>query len=81
MDLYIEGETPSWRDEVLPGYDRADGSDWMAYLLSGFMDAVINDTKPPLDVYESMDVTLPGVLGHESGMRGGELSEVPYFRE
>jgi predicted dehydrogenase len=77
MDLYIEGETPSWREEVLPGYDRADGSDWMVHLLSGFMDAVINDTKPPLDVYESMAVTLPGVLGHESGMRGGEMLEVP----
>ncbi len=80
MYIHIDGEDAAWREEVLPGFERKDGRDWVSVGLHGFIDAIINDATPPFDVYQSMDYTLPGVLGHESGVLGGQKLEIPDFR-
>ena len=46
----------------------------------GFIDAIINDTKPPIDVYEAMDMTVPGLVSEESINNGGIPLPVPDFR-
>ena len=47
----------------------------------GFVDAIINDTKPPIDVYEALDMTVPGVVSEASINQGGIPLPVPNFRE
>ena len=47
----------------------------------GFVDAIINDTKPPIDVYEALDMTVPGVVSEASINQGGIPLPVPDFRE
>ena len=49
--------------------------------MRGFVDSIINDTKPPIDVYDAMDLTVPGLVSEESIANGGKPVEVPDFRE
>ena len=46
-----------------------------------FIDSIINDTTPPIDVYTAMDFTVPGLVSEESITNGGTPVEVPDFRE
>lgn len=59
---------------------RRDGRSGVAVMVREFIDAVVNGTPPPLDVYRSMDFVLPGVLAHESATRGGVRLDVPDVR-
>jgi predicted dehydrogenase len=47
----------------------------------GFVDSIINDTKPPIDVYEALDMTVPGLVSEVSINQGGIPLPVPDFRE
>jgi hypothetical protein len=55
-----------------------DGSDY--YVLRDFVDCILNDRKSPIDVYESLDMTLPGLVSQESMRRGNAPLPVPDFR-
>jgi len=46
----------------------------------GFVDAIAKDTKPPIDVFEALDMTVPGLVSEESINRGGIPLPVPDFR-
>ncbi len=45
-----------------------------------FVDCIVNDTKPPVDVYDALDMTVPGLVSEESINRGGVPMPVPDFR-
>ncbi len=46
-----------------------------------FIDCILNDTKPPVDVYEAMDMTVPGIVSEESVNKSSAPLPVPDFRE
>jgi len=46
-----------------------------------FVDCVINGTKPPVDVYDALDMTVPGLVSEESINKGGIPIPVPDFRK
>jgi predicted dehydrogenase len=54
------------------------GADY--YPMHFFMDAILNDTEPSMDVYQAVETAAPAILAAESARRGGELIEVPDFR-
>jgi len=45
-----------------------------------FVDSIINNTKSPIDIYESMDMTVPGLVSEVSINRDSIPVEVPDFR-
>ena len=45
-----------------------------------FVDSILQETKPPIDVYEAMDFTVPGLVSQESIRRGSVPLPVPDFR-
>jgi len=49
------------------------------YLIRDFLDALENNVKPPIDVMRAMDMTVPGIIAHESAMGDGNWREVPLF--
>jgi len=59
---------------------RRDGRSDVEVMLREFVDCIRRDTKPPIDVDESMDMTLPGIIAHQSGMQGGVKLDVPDSR-
>ena len=49
------------------------------YMVRDFIDAIIHNTKPPIDVARALDFTIPGIIAHESAMQGGKWLDVPLF--
>lgn len=86
--IYIEGEDrisreidcfisdPNVSDEVKRS--SAHGTSEY-YLLKDFLDAVENDKDPPIDVIKGVDMTIPGLIAHESAKNGGIWLTVPHF--
>lgn len=54
------------------------GSDY--YPMYYFMDAILNDKTPPMDVYKAVETAAPAILAVESANKGGAMLEVPDFR-
>ena len=44
------------------------------------VDCIVNDTRPPVDIYDALDMTVPGLVSEESINRGGVPMPVPDFR-
>ncbi|MBS7614616.1 Gfo/Idh/MocA family oxidoreductase [Candidatus Bathyarchaeota archaeon] len=85
--LYIEGEDKvarkvdwTYSDPKAPGEARKGGHGTSEYyLVKDFIDAIDNDTKPPIDAVRAADITIPGLIAHESAMKGNIWLDVPHF--
>jgi len=75
-----------FEDEYLPEFwkraaesdDAHGGSD--ALTLRSFVDSVLNDTPPLIDIYRALDFTVPGLISEISVQQGGVPVAVPDFR-
>ena len=75
------GEPVAGWQEAPPEFcRRPDGRGDAEVMVEEFIASVRNDTAPPIDVYESMDMTVPGILAHQSGLAGGLKLDVPDLR-
>jgi len=54
------------------------GSDF--FMVNDFLDAIINRSPSPIDVYMAMDMTLPGIIGYRSAINGNVPLDIPDFR-
>lgn len=50
------------------------------FMLKSFVDCILRDARPDIDVYDAMDFTAPGLCAHISAQSGGKPVEVPDFR-
>lgn len=46
-------------------------------MTADFIKCIVENRKPALDVDMAIKISLPGVIAHESSMKGGELMEIP----
>ena len=65
VNLKFEGEEDS-------GHGGADKKMMMA-----FIDCIMNDKKPPIDVDLGIRMSIPGIIAHESSLNGGSAMEIP----
>jgi hypothetical protein len=49
------------------------------FLVDDFIRACVEGTLPPNNVWQAARYMAPGLVAHESAVRGGELLEVPDF--
>lgn len=49
-------------------------------MVEAFVDSIRHDTKPPIDVYDAMAYSAPGIYAHLSSEQGGERLAIPDFR-
>ena len=70
-----------WRTAMLPESMRHDsGHDGShTFLAAEFVNALVEDREPAIDVYESLAMTAPGIVAYESALRDGEQLNVPSF--
>jgi hypothetical protein len=49
------------------------------YLVHEFISSIVEERPPAIDAVTSAAWTAPGIVAHESALRGGERLEVPAF--
>ncbi len=47
-----------------------------AFLTHEFVSAILEDRRPAVDVWEAIAYTLPGIVAHQSALRGGEVMKI-----
>lgn len=70
-----------WQTDMLPEPLRHNSGHQGShtFLTHEFIDALVNERKPVIDIYEALAYTVPGIVAHESALRGGELLKIPSF--
>jgi predicted dehydrogenase len=68
------------RPPLPPGVEAGGHGGAHGYLMSEFVTAIIQDRKPLVDVAQALNMTVAGIVAHESAMKGGELKKIPQFK-
>jgi predicted dehydrogenase len=75
-------EVPQWwKTEPLPEalrHESGHGSSH-TFLTHEFIDSLVNNRKPAINIYEAVAYTAPGIVAHESALKGGERLTIPSF--
>ena len=79
---YEKYEQPQWwKTDMLPEPLRKDSGHEGShtFLTHEFIDALVNGRKPAVDVYEAVAYTAPGIVAHQSALKGGPQMKIPSF--
>lgn len=71
-----------WKDsEMLPPAMRVPSGHGGShtFLSAEFINALLEEREPAIDLYDSLAMTVPGIVAHESALQGGTLMDVPQF--
>jgi len=74
-------DTYWWKTDMLPEPLRHDsGHDGShCFITHEFIDSLINDRTPEVDIYQALAMTAPGIMAHQSALKGGEHINIPSF--
>jgi hypothetical protein len=74
-------DQPKWWKTELPGplqHDSGhDGSH--TFITHEFVDSIINNRQPEVNIYEALAYTAPGIIAHASALKNGEYMKIPNF--
>ena len=72
-----------WKTEMLPENLRMDSGHGGShcFITHEFIDSILNDRVPEIDIYEALACTVPGIIAHESAIKGGETLKIPLFHK
>ncbi len=49
------------------------------FITHEFIDAIVHNRDPEINIYEALAYTAPGIVAHESALKGGEPMNIPSF--
>ncbi len=67
------------RPPLPPGVDAGGHGGSHGYLMSEFVEAILLDREPLVDVAQSLNMTVAGIVAHQSALKGGELLKIPQY--
>jgi predicted dehydrogenase len=70
-----------WKTDMLPKkmhHDSGHGGSH-TFISAEFINALLEERSPAINVYESLAMTVPGIVAHQSAIKGGEQLAVPRF--
>ena len=70
-----------WKTEMLPEPLRHDSGHHGShtFLTHEFIDSLTHGRRPAVDVHEALAYTAPGIVAHQSALKGGDLLKIPGF--
>jgi predicted dehydrogenase len=70
-----------WKTDMLPEPLRHESGHGGShtFLTHEFIDALVHDRPPAIDVYEAVAFTAPGIIAHQSALKGGQQMKIPSF--
>jgi hypothetical protein len=67
------------RPPLPPGMGAGGHGGSHGHLTNEFIDAILRDRKPWVDIAQSLNMTVAGIVAHESALKDGELLKIPQF--
>jgi len=67
------------RPPLPPGVGGGGHGGSHGYLMSDFIDAILRDRKPLVDVALALNMTVAGIVAHQSALRDGALMKIPQY--
>ena len=49
------------------------------YLTNEFITAILQDREPLVNIYAALAMTIPGIVAHQSALKGGERLKIPQY--
>lgn len=70
-----------WETDMLPEPLRHNSGHGGShcFITHEFIDSIVHDRKPEVDIYQALAMTAPGIVAHQSALKGGELMKIPDF--
>jgi predicted dehydrogenase len=50
------------------------------FLTHEFIDSLVHNRRPAVDIYEALSYTVPGIIAHNSALKGGETMKIPQYK-
>jgi predicted dehydrogenase len=77
----LEKKLPAIKRPALPPGVAAGGHGGShGYLMNEFVMSILEKRTPLVDVAQALNMTVAGIVAHESAMKGGELRKIPQFK-
>ena len=67
------------RPPLPPGVPAGGHGGSHGQLSNEFVAAILEDRRPAVDIYAALWMTIPGVIAHQSALKGGERLKVPQY--
>lgn len=67
------------RPPLPPGVAAGGHGGSHGYLMSEFVEAILLDREPLIDIAQSLNMTVSGIIAHESALKNGELLKIPQY--
>lgn len=70
-----------WKTDMLPQALRHNSGHGGShtFITHEFIDSLINNRKPTVDIHEAIAYTAPGIVAHQSALKNGESMKIPDF--
>lgn len=68
------------RPPLPPRVERGGHGGSHGYLMNEFVTAILQDRKPLVDVAQALNMTVGGIVAHQSAMKDGELLKIPQYK-
>ncbi len=68
------------RPPLPPGVAAGGHGGSPGYLMNEFVTAILQDRKPLVDIGMALNLTVAGIVAHQSALKGGELLKIPQYR-
>jgi len=70
-----------WQSDMLPEPMRQSSGHGGShtFISAEFVNALLEEREPEIDIHHALAMTVPGIVAHQSALRGGEQLDVPQF--
>lgn len=76
-----EKKLPAVTRPILPPGVRPGGHDGShGQLTHEFVNAILEDRKPLVDIAQSLNLTVAGIVAHQSALKDGEMLKIPQYK-
>ena len=68
------------RPPLPPGVEAGGHGGSQGRLMDDFVSSILQDRKPLVDVAIALNLTIPGIVAHQSALKDGELIKIPQYK-
>jgi len=77
----LEKNLPNLKRPPLPPKVDAGGHGGShGYLMNEFVTAILENRKPLVDIAQALNMTVAGIVAHQSALKDGELMKIPQYK-